>query len=83
MGSNLEEAVAEVVTGEAVVLDLTVARFPSRILALLIDILVQVPVLIFLAVVVSSSSASHLNPASGAAVYLTGFMFVVIGRCTE
>ncbi len=79
MGSNLEEAVAEVVTGEAVVLDLTVARFPSRILALLIDMLVQVPVLIFLAVVVSSSSASHLNSASGAAVYLTGFMFVVIG----
>jgi len=71
--------VAEVVTGEAVVLDLTVARFPSRILALLLDILVEVPVLIFLAVVVSSTSASHLNSASAAAVYLTGFMFVVIG----
>ncbi len=69
----------EVVTGEAVVLDLTVARFPSRILALLLDILVEVPVLIFLAVVVSSTSASHLNSASAAAVYLTGFMFVVIG----
>jgi uncharacterized RDD family membrane protein YckC len=71
--------VAEVVTGEAVVLDLTVARFPSRILALLLDILVELPVLIFLAVVVSSTSASHLNSASAAAVYLTGFMFVVIG----
>ena len=70
---------AEVVTGEAVVLDLTVARFPSRILALLIDMLVQIPVLIFLAVVVSSASANHLNSASGAAVYLSGFMFVVIG----
>ena len=69
----------EVVTGEAVVLDLTVARFPSRILALLIDMLVQIPVLIFLAVVVSSASADHLNTASGAAVYLSGFMFVVIG----
>ncbi len=70
---------AEVVTGEAVVLDLTVARFPSRILALLLDMLIQIPVLIFLAVVVSSTSASHLNSASAAAVYLTGFMFVVIG----
>ncbi len=70
---------AEVVTGEAVVLDLAVARFPSRILALLIDMLVQIPVLIFLAVVVSSASANHLNSASGAAVYLSGFMFVVIG----
>jgi uncharacterized RDD family membrane protein YckC len=71
--------VAEVVTGEAVVLDLTVARFPSRILALLIDIAVQLPILIFLAVVVSATSASHLNSASGAAIYLSGFMFVVIG----
>jgi uncharacterized RDD family membrane protein YckC len=79
MGSKLEEAVAEVVTGEAVVLDLTIARFPSRILALLIDILVQLPVLIFVAVVVSATSASHLNTASGAAIYLAGFMFVWIG----
>jgi uncharacterized RDD family membrane protein YckC len=71
--------VAEVVTGEAVVLDLTVARFPSRILALLIDIVIQLPILIFLAVVVSATSASHLNSASGAAIYLSGFMFVVIG----
>jgi len=71
--------VTEVVTGEAVVLDLTVARFPSRILALLIDILVQLPALIFVAVVVSASGASHLNTASAAAVYLVGFLFVVIG----
>ena len=69
----------EVVTGEAVVLDLAVARFPSRILALLIDIAVQFPVLIFLAIVVSATSADHLNSASGAAIYLAGFMFVVIG----
>lgn len=69
----------EVVTGEAVVLDLTVARFPSRILALLIDILVQLPPLIFVAVVVSASGASHLNGASAAAVYVVGFLFVVIG----
>jgi len=71
--------VTEVVTGEAVVLDLTVARFPSRILALLIDILVQLPPLIFVAVVVSASGASHLNGASAAAVYVVGFLFVVIG----
>jgi uncharacterized RDD family membrane protein YckC len=71
--------VAEVVTGEAVVLDLAIARFPSRLLALLIDMAVQIPVLIFLAVVVSSSSVDQLNPASAAAVYLAGMMFVVIG----
>jgi uncharacterized RDD family membrane protein YckC len=71
--------VAEVVTGEAVVLDLAIARFPSRLLALLVDMAVQIPVLIFLAIVVSSSSIDQLNPASAAAVYLAGMMFVVIG----
>jgi uncharacterized RDD family membrane protein YckC len=79
MRSDAEEAVTQVVTGEAVVLDLTVARFPSRILALLIDILVQLPALIFVAVVASASGASHLNRASAAAVYLVGLLFVVIG----
>ena len=70
---------AEVVTGEAVVLDLTVARFPSRLLALIIDIAVQAPVVIFLEVVVFSRAASHLNKASAAAVYLAGLMLVVVG----
>ena len=70
---------AEVVTGEAVVLDLAVARFPSRLLALLIDVAVQVPVVIFLEVVVFARSAGHLNPASATAIYLAGAMFVLIG----
>jgi uncharacterized RDD family membrane protein YckC len=74
-----EDAVAEVVTGEAVVLDLAVARFPSRLLALIIDIAVQVPILLFLEIVVFRRAASHLNQASAAAVYLAGLMFVVIG----
>ena len=69
----------EVVTGEAVVLDLTVARFPSRILALIIDIVVQVPALIFVAAVASASGADHLNRASAAAVYVAGLLLVVIG----
>ncbi|HYS33519.1 MAG TPA: RDD family protein [Streptosporangiaceae bacterium] len=70
---------AEVVTGEAVVLDLAVARFPSRLLALLIDVAVQAPVVIFLEVVVFSRSASHLNPASAAAIDIIGAMFVIVG----
>ena len=32
---------AEVITGEAVVIDVPLARFPSRTLALLIDIAIQ------------------------------------------
>jgi uncharacterized RDD family membrane protein YckC len=71
--------VTEVVTGEAVVLDLTVARFPSRILALVIDIVVQIPALVFVAAVASASGANHLNRASAAAVYVVGLMLVVIG----
>jgi uncharacterized RDD family membrane protein YckC len=71
--------VTEVVTGEAVVLDLAVARFPSRILALLLDVLVQLPALIFVTIVVSVSGARHLNTASAAAIYLAGIMCVVIG----
>src|SRR5215472_12052909 len=79
MSSDPEDAVTEVVTGEAVVLDLAVARFPSRILALLIDVLVQLPALIFVSVVVWVSGARHLNTASAAAIYLAGILFVVIG----
>ncbi len=70
---------AEVVTGEAVVLDLMVARFPSRILAQLIDIFAQLPVLWFLEVVVLRASVQHLNQASAAAVYIVGLVFVVTG----
>ena len=69
----------EVVTGEAVVLDLTVARFPSRIWALAIDIVVQIPALVFVAAVASASGANHLNRASAAAVYVAGLLLVVIG----
>ena len=37
---------ADVITGEAVALELPVANFPSRIAALLIDMLVQVALLL-------------------------------------
>jgi uncharacterized RDD family membrane protein YckC len=74
--------VAEVVTGEAVVLDLAVARFPSRMVALLVDILVQLPVLAFLELVVFSKAARHLNNASAAAIYTAGFVLVLVGYPT-
>jgi len=74
--------VAEVVTGEAVVLDLAVARFPSRMVALLIDILVQLPVFAFVELVVFSKAAQHLNDASAAAIYTAGFVLVFVGYPT-
>src|SRR6185437_11697443 len=69
---------AEVVTGEAVVLDLTIARFPSRILAQLIDVAVQLPVIIFLYEVIGRKAAGHLNGASAAALIIAGLVLVVI-----
>src|SRR5215472_12025861 len=73
---------AEVVTGEAVVLDLAVARFPSRILALLLDLLVEIPILIFLTIVVRLSAAPHLNQASANAIYSLGYATIVISYPT-
>lgn len=72
----------EVVTGEAVVLDLAVARFPSRIVAQLIDILVQLPVLIFIGVVVGLKASKHLNTASAAAINVLGLVLVVVAYPT-
>ena len=70
---------AEVVTGEAVVLDLTVARFPSRILALLLDVIVQLVIIFFVATVAFVAGARHLNGASAAAVFLSGLVGVLVG----
>jgi uncharacterized RDD family membrane protein YckC len=72
----------EVVTGEAVVLDLAVARFPNRIVAQLIDILVQLPVLLFLEIVIVKNIEHHLNKASAAALYIIAFALVTIAYPT-
>ena len=68
----------EVVTGEAVVLDLAVARFPSRIAAQLIDILAQLPVLLFIEIVIGVKAAQHLNQATAAALYAIALVTVTI-----
>jgi uncharacterized RDD family membrane protein YckC len=68
----------ELVTGDAVVLDLAVARFPSRILALLLDIVIQLPVLVFIEIVIRFKAAPHLNAASAAALYVIALVLVTI-----
>ncbi len=70
---------AEVVTGEAVVLDLQVARFPGRVLALLLDLLVQVPVLVLAEFLVYWTAAGHHDPAAAAAAGAVVYAVVVIG----
>jgi uncharacterized RDD family membrane protein YckC len=67
-----------VVTGEAVVLDVPCARFPSRLLALLIDMAVQACLAIALLVVIGAAGG-HLNAASGAAVVVTAAVAIIVG----
>ena len=60
----------EVVTGEAVVLDVPVARFPSRMVALLLDMPIQIALLAITGG--HHSRPRHLNAASLAAISATG-----------
>jgi uncharacterized RDD family membrane protein YckC len=69
---------AEVVSGEAVVLDVPVAQFPSRIIAQLIDVVVQLGVLSVLIVIVSAAQV-HLNPDALAAVAVSVLVLTFIG----
>jgi uncharacterized RDD family membrane protein YckC len=73
--------VADVVTGEAVALDLPVANFPSRILALLLDMVVQAVLYLIIVVVViavlGTANADYLSAA-----LLAGYVVVVVGYAT-
>ena len=69
----------EVVIGEAVVLEVPFARFPSRMVALVIDLLVQSVLLVVAFVVTAASMAGGLDQASGAAVWLACFVLIIVG----
>ena len=69
------------VTGEAVALDLRLAQFPSRTLALALDLLVQVGAFLLL-VVFSSALASKVDPAAGAAIGLVSVVAIIVGLPT-
>ncbi len=71
----------EVVTGEAVILDLQVARFPSRIAAVLLDMLVQVVVLIAITIG-ALKAAGHADSAAVAGITLSAYVVVVVGYST-
>jgi uncharacterized RDD family membrane protein YckC len=71
--------VEEIVTGDAVVLDLPCARFPTRMLAHLIDMLIQVPLLLVILGLVGFAADSGLNSAWVAAIFVTGYVLVVVG----
>lgn len=68
----------EVVTGEAVVLDIRAARLPSRALALLVDRLIQVAALAAVSLL-AAGVAQAADPALTAAVGLVLAVLVVVG----
>jgi len=71
---------AEVVTGEAVVLEVPCARFPSRLAALAIDLLIQFVLLFVLFLIAGAGAAgSGLDTALTGALILTVLVLVIVG----
>lgn len=77
-GQGRAAGVSELVTGEAVALELRPAKLPSRGLAVLIDLVVAwaVYLAVTLAIVASTSS---LDDAAAAAVAVAGFVLILVG----
>jgi uncharacterized RDD family membrane protein YckC len=69
--------VSDIVSGEAVIVDVPVARFPSRMTAILIDVTVQFVALVILAIVIGV--ATGLNGAWGSVALLTAWIAVIAG----
>ncbi len=72
---------ADVITGEAVALELPVANFPSRIAALLIDMAAQV-VLLLIVVIVLTTTFGQVNGDYIAAALVTANIVVLVGYPT-
>ncbi len=71
---------ADVVTGEAVVLEVPCARFPSRLLALILDMIIQVVLMFVLLLVVGlTGDSSRLSTATVGALSLTAIVLVIVG----
>jgi uncharacterized RDD family membrane protein YckC len=75
--------VAEVITGEAVVIDVPYARFPSRTLALAIDVVVQLVLLFGLnGVALAAGAGGGLDIAAIGAISLSLSVLVIVGYPT-
>lgn len=68
----------ELVSGEAVVIEVPVARFPNRMAAIFIDLLVQ-GALFGITVLVLVAASVHLNEASAAAILLGVTVAILVG----
>ncbi|MFJ4522777.1 RDD family protein [Streptomyces sp. NPDC088810] len=69
---------SELVTGEAVALELRPARLPSRALAVLLDLVVAMVVYLVVIVVLVASTAS-LDEAAQVALSIAAFLLVLVG----
>jgi uncharacterized RDD family membrane protein YckC len=72
---------SEVVTGEAVVLELPVASFPSRLLALTLDLAFQLPLFVAIALA-TSALANVVNDDYLAALWIGAYLLVMVGYPT-
>lgn len=68
-----------IVTGEAVVLDLPVARFPSRLLARILDTAIQLVLLLVMSAVVLAARTGGVDAAATAAISLTVSVLIIVG----
>jgi uncharacterized RDD family membrane protein YckC len=69
-----------VVTGEAVVLDVPCARFPSRLFALILDMTIQLVLMFALLLVVAlTASDNRSSTATEGALALTAIVLVIVG----
>ncbi len=69
---------ADVVTGEAVPLELRLAKWPGRSLAVAIDLVVQIVLLVVVSVVVSGTALS-VDSALGAAITTVVLLAIIVG----
>jgi uncharacterized RDD family membrane protein YckC len=70
--------VSELVTGEAVALELRPAKLPSRALAVLLDLAVAIAVYVIVTIVLIASTAA-LDDAAQLAVSIASFLLVLVG----
>jgi uncharacterized RDD family membrane protein YckC len=71
--------VTEVVTGEAVVLEVPCARFPSRLLAIGTDVAIQGALLLLAFGAVAATAGGVLDAAGASAVVITLSVLVIVG----
>ncbi len=69
------------VTGEAVALDLRLAQFPSRTLALTLDLVVQLAALVAV-IFITGAVADHVDGAAAQAIALVSVVVVIVGLPT-